>query len=85
MSDGWCEKYKECGNPSLKNKDGSYTYLCTKHTLDKAEKDRLDLLYVVNQPGITWKTRRALLRTKFGLADLLIDELIGKDEPASDY
>lgn len=82
MSDGWCEK---CDKPSLKDKIGHYTYLCGRHTLEEADKKRAEILSVINDPGITWKVRRALLRDKFGFAEILIDELVGKEEPASDY
>jgi len=75
----------ECGKPSLEDEKGNYTYLCGKHTLDKAEEDRLEILKIANDPGIQWKTRRALLRVRFNFSDVLIDELIGKVEPASDY
>jgi hypothetical protein len=53
--------------------------------LEKARQERLEILKVVNDPGIQWKVRRALLREKFGFAEVLIDELVGKEEPASDY
>lgn len=82
MSDGWCDK---CDSPSLKDAQGGYTYLCGKHILDEARQKRLEILKVVNEPGVQWKTRRALLREKFGFGELLIDELVGKTEPASDY
>lgn len=53
--------------------------------LDKAEAERFEILRICDQAGLTWKERRALLKHKFGFADVLIDELIGKEEPASDY
>lgn len=56
-----------------------------KQKLEEARLNRLEVLKVVNEPGITWKVRRAILRDKFGFADILIDELIGKTEPPSDY
>lgn len=82
MSDGWCEK---CDRASLKDCGGAYTYLCKEHTLQKASDERAEILRIVNQPGLPWKTRRVLLKHKFGFADVLIDELVGKEEPTSDY
>lgn len=73
-----------CGELSTQ-KSGRYTYLCAKHYLLMKEEERLEIVQIVNQPGIQWKIRRALLREKFGFAEILIDELVGKTEPASDY
>lgn len=56
-----------------------------KRRLEHAAKQRNEILKVVNDPGIQWKVRRALLRDKFGFAETLIDELVGKTEPVSDY
>lgn len=44
-----------------------------------------EVLRIVNEPGITWKVRRALLKEKMQLASDVIDKLIGAQEPASDY
>lgn len=82
MSDGWCMVCEK--KPSLE-KDGQYTYLCGPCTLKRAGQERIEILRITNDPGIQWKVRRALLREKFGFADVLIDELVGKTEPASDY
>ena len=44
-----------------------------------------EIARIVNEPGISWKIRRALLRDKFNLDAETIDAMVGAQEPASDY
>ena len=56
-----------------------------KEFLDVSESERVLVLHLVNEPGLTWVMRRAILR-RFGFNETLIDELlVGREEPASDY
>ena len=43
-----------------------------------------EILKIVNDPGMTWKVRRALLREKFQLAEDVIQKLVPEDAPG-DY
>lgn len=52
--------------------------------LEEARKIRLEIMRIINEPGLTLKVRRALLR-EFGFSELSIDELVGEKEKTSDY
>lgn len=53
--------------------------------MEEAEIERKEgILRVMNEPGMTWKVRRALLREKFKVPEDLIKQLVPEDS-AADY